>query len=131
MNHENNDFLRADLYKDLSGSIASSLNSILGSRKNSVILEGVEKLFDSSGLTSFLLVQPAPEAESEDSISINSESSDSHSGPEYSSEEEDQEEVEENKEFKNNSFYTESSGFLEYLPARPVMADDIEAPGPG
>jgi len=114
MNHENNDFLRADLYKDLSGSIASSLNSILGSRKNSVILE----------------VQPAPEAESEDSISINSESSDSHSGPEYSSEEEDQEEVEENKEFKNNSFYTESSGFLEYLPARPVMADDIEAPGP-
>merc|ERR1712012_1321567 len=102
----------------------------MGSRKNSVILEGVEKLFDSSGLTSFLLVQPAPEAESEDSISINSESSDSHSGPEYSSEEEDQEEVEENKEFKNNSFYTESSGFLEYLPARPVMADDIEAPGP-
>ena len=53
MNHENNDYLRADLYKDLSGSIASSLNSILGSRKNSVILEGVEKLFDSSGLTSF------------------------------------------------------------------------------
>jgi len=39
MSHENNDFLGADLYKDISGSIASSLNSILGSRRNSIVVQ--------------------------------------------------------------------------------------------
>ena len=51
MSHENNDFLGADLYKDISGSIASSLNSILGSRRNSIVVQGITNI-KSSKLTS-------------------------------------------------------------------------------
>ena len=46
MNHETNDFLSADVYKNLSNSLAGSLSSILGSRKNSIIVEGIFCLFN-------------------------------------------------------------------------------------